>query len=60
MSSLLEVDSIRKAFGDKQVLTDIALNCQSGDIIDLLGRNNSLNRRAVMLKRQRLMRQLQP
>ncbi len=41
MSSLLEVDSIRKAFGDKQVLTDIALKCQSGDIIGLLGRNGS-------------------
>lgn len=41
MSSLLEVDSIRKSFGDKQVLTDIALKCQSGDIIGLLGRNGS-------------------
>jgi len=41
MSSLLEVDSIRKAFGDKQVLTDIALRCQPGDIIGLLGRNGS-------------------
>lgn len=41
MSSLLEVDSIRKAFGDKQVLTDISLKCQPGDIIGLLGRNGS-------------------
>ena len=41
MSSLLEVDSIRKAFGEKQVLTDIALKCQPGDIIGLLGRNGS-------------------
>jgi lipopolysaccharide export system ATP-binding protein len=41
MSSLLEVDSIRKAFGDKQVLTDIALKCQPGNIIGLLGRNGS-------------------
>jgi ABC-type lipopolysaccharide export system ATPase subunit len=41
MSSLLEVDSIRKSFGDKQVLTDIALKCRSGDIIGLLGRNGS-------------------
>jgi len=41
MSRLLEVDSIRKAFGDKQVLTDIALKCQPGDIIGLLGRNGS-------------------
>ncbi len=41
MFSLLEVDSIRKSFGDKQVLTDIALKCQPGDIIGLLGRNGT-------------------
>ena len=41
MYSLLEVDSIRKSFGDKQVLTDIALKCQPGDIIGLLGRNGT-------------------
>jgi lipopolysaccharide export system ATP-binding protein len=41
MSSLLEVDSIRKSFGDNQVLTDISLRCQPGDIIGLLGRNGS-------------------
>ncbi len=41
MSNLLEVDSIRKSFGDKQVLTDIALACQTGDIIGLIGRNGT-------------------
>lgn len=41
MSSHLEVDSIRKSFGDKQVLTDIALKCQPGDVIGLLGRNGT-------------------
>jgi lipopolysaccharide export system ATP-binding protein len=41
MSNLLEVDSIRKEFGTNQVLTDIYLKCQSGDIIGLLGRNGS-------------------
>lgn len=41
MSSYLEVDSIRKSFGDRQVLTDIALACQPGDIIGLLGRNGT-------------------
>lgn len=41
MSDHLEVDSIRKSFGDKQVLTDIALTCQPGDIIGLLGRNGT-------------------
>jgi len=41
MLNLLEVDSIRKEFGSKQVLTDIFLRCQTGDIIGLLGRNGS-------------------
>ena len=41
MSSLLEVDSIRKEFGTKPVLTDIAFSCQPSDIIGLLGRNGS-------------------
>jgi ABC-type uncharacterized transport system ATPase subunit len=36
MSNLPEVDSICKSFGDKQVLTDIDLKCQPGDIIGLL------------------------
>lgn len=41
MSSLLEADSIRKEFGTNQVLTDISIRCQPGDIIGLLGRNGS-------------------
>ena len=41
MSDLLEIDSIRKEFGLNQVLTDISLKCQPGDIIGLLGRNGS-------------------
>ena len=41
MSSHLIADSIRKSFGDKQVLTDIALSCRPGDIIGLLGRNGT-------------------
>lgn len=41
MSDLLEVDSIRKEFGTNQVLTDISLRCEPGNIIGLLGRNGS-------------------
>lgn len=41
MSDLLEADSIRKSFGDNQVLTDISIRCETGDIIGLLGRNGS-------------------
>jgi lipopolysaccharide export system ATP-binding protein len=41
MSSILEADSIRKSFGDKQVLTDVFISCHTGDITGLLGRNGS-------------------
>jgi len=41
MSSLLEIDSVLKAFDDKQVLTDIYLKCETGDILGILGRNGS-------------------
>lgn len=41
MSNILEVDSVRKAFWTNQVLTDVYLKCESGDIIGLLGRNGS-------------------
>lgn len=41
MSNLLEVDSVLKEFGTDQVLTDIFIKCQSGDVIGLLGRNGS-------------------
>ena len=41
MQNQFEADSIRKSFLDKQVLTDIYLSCQTGDIIGLLGRNGS-------------------
>jgi lipopolysaccharide export system ATP-binding protein len=39
--NLLEIDSVLKAFDDRQVLTDIYLKCQTGDIIGTLGRNGS-------------------
>ncbi len=41
MQNILEADSIRKDFGDKQILTDIYLKCRTGDIIGLLGRNGT-------------------
>lgn len=41
MSSLLEIDSVLKAYGERQVLTDIYLKCETGDIIGMLGRNGS-------------------
>jgi len=41
MQNIFEADSIIKSFGDKQVLTDIYIRCQTGDIIGLLGRNGS-------------------
>jgi lipopolysaccharide export system ATP-binding protein len=41
MSNILEIDSVRKAFWTNQVLTDVYLKCEPGDIIGLLGRNGS-------------------
>ena len=41
MPNYLLADSIRKSFNEKQVLTDVFLKCQTGDIIGLLGRNGS-------------------
>lgn len=37
--SNLYVDSVRKSYGQRQLLTDIYLNCEQGEIIGLLGRN---------------------
>ncbi len=39
MHNLLEVDSVMQVYGDRQVLTDIFLKCETGDIIGILGRN---------------------
>lgn len=41
MLSLFEIDGVIKAFDDRQVLIDIYLRCQTGDIIGMLGRNGS-------------------
>lgn len=41
MPNIFEADSIRKSYWIKQILTDIYLKCQTGDIIGLLGRNGS-------------------
>lgn len=37
----LHVDSVIKSFGARQVLTDIFISCNKGEIIGLLGRNGS-------------------
>lgn len=37
--SPLHVDTVLKSFGDKQVLTDVYLTCNIGEIIGLVGRN---------------------
>lgn len=38
---LLEVDSIQKHFGNKLVISDVYLKCETNDVIGLLGRNGS-------------------
>jgi ABC-type multidrug transport system ATPase subunit len=37
----LHVDSVIKSFGTKQVLTDVFISCQKGEIVGLLGRNGT-------------------
>lgn len=38
---ILEVDSVQKSFGNKFILSDVYLKCETGDVIGLLGRNGS-------------------
>jgi ABC-type multidrug transport system ATPase subunit len=38
---LLEIDSVQKYFGNKNILSDIYLKCETKDVIGLLGRNGS-------------------
>ena len=37
--SKLHIDSITKSFGEKDILKDIYLNCETGKISGILGRN---------------------
>jgi ABC-type lipopolysaccharide export system ATPase subunit len=39
--SKLHVDSVLKSYGSNQILTNIYLSCEKGDIVGLFGRNGS-------------------
>ena len=41
MHDILELDSFTKAYGERTILTDIYLKCETGDIIALFGRNGA-------------------
>src|SRR5690606_20107728 len=41
MEHELEVDSVRKTFGHRQILSDVWLRFKTGEIMGLLGRNGS-------------------
>jgi lipopolysaccharide export system ATP-binding protein len=41
MSGLLQIDSVLKSFAGQQLLTDIYLHCETGEIVGILGRNGS-------------------
>lgn len=41
MSNLLEIDSVIKTYDTRQILTDVYLKCETGEIIGMLGRNGS-------------------
>jgi ABC-type multidrug transport system ATPase subunit len=38
---ILEVDGIQKKYGERVILSDVYLKCETSDIIGLLGRNGS-------------------
>ncbi len=39
--SKIHIDSVTKSFGEKKVLQDIFLSCETGEILGILGRNGS-------------------
>ena len=39
MPDTLEIDSVIQSYGDRRILSDIYLKCQTGEIIGILGRN---------------------
>ena len=41
MHHLLEIDSVIKSFGTRQLLTDVYLKINTGDVIGLFGRNGT-------------------
>lgn len=41
MPSFIEIDSVIKSYDNRQILTDIYLKCETGDILGILGRNGS-------------------
>lgn len=41
MCNILEVDGVLHSFGNRQILTDVYLKCQTGEVIGILGRNGT-------------------
>jgi len=41
MHNILEIDSVMQSFDGRNVLSDIYLKCETGDILGMLGRNGS-------------------
>ena len=41
MKNLFEADSIRCSFGERQLLTDIYIKCETGEVVGFLGRNGT-------------------
>lgn len=39
--NVLEIDSIQKSYGERIILSDVYLQCETNDIVGLLGRNGS-------------------
>lgn len=41
MTHILEIDSVQLAFGDKRILSDIYIKCETNQVTGLIGRNGS-------------------
>ncbi|MCD0475058.1 ATP-binding cassette domain-containing protein [Flavobacterium sp. EDS] len=39
--NVLEIDSVQKSYGERIILSDVYLQCETNDIVGLLGRNGS-------------------
>lgn len=47
----LEMNHVRKSFGDLEVLKDISLKVEEGEVLSIIGRRDRENRRCCGVRR---------